>query len=85
VLSIFDQHVALLPEPPSAPLNLRCSDPDDQVFLELALAHGATWLLSHDRALLRLARRTRALGLHIVKPGDWQPGPGPVDATPTPE
>lgn len=85
VLSHFDRHAVLLSEPPRAPLNLRCSDPDDQVFLDLALAHGATWLLSHDRALLRLARRTRALGLNIVKPGDWQQHPGPADETPTPE
>lgn len=85
VLSHFDAHALVLPEPPPAPSSLRCSDADDQVFLDLALAHGASWLLSHDRALLRLARRTRALGLHIVKPGDWQPPAGAVGASPTPE
>lgn len=84
MLSIFDQHAALLPEPHAGPLNLRCSDPDDQVFLDLALAHSAAWLLSHDRALLRLARRARAVGLNIVKPGEWRPYPGPMDATPSP-
>ena len=58
VLSCFDRLAALHPQPPSAPLNLRCTDPDDQVFLDLALAHRAPWLLTHDRALLRLARNS---------------------------
>ncbi len=35
----------------------RCSDPDDQKFLELAAASGAHALVSKDRALLRLRRR----------------------------
>ncbi|HEX7053206.1 MAG TPA: DUF3293 domain-containing protein [Burkholderiales bacterium] len=36
----------------------RCSDPDDQKFLELALAADADALLTRDRALLELGRRT---------------------------
>lgn len=35
----------------------RCSDPDDQKFLELAAASGAQGLVSKDRALLKLRRR----------------------------
>lgn len=70
-LATFDQHARLLPAPPPAPLQLCCSDPDDQVFLDLALAHGARWLFTHDRALLRLARRVRPLGLQIVTPRNW--------------
>jgi len=35
----------------------RCSDPDDQKFLELALAAKADVLVTKDRALLDLARR----------------------------
>ncbi|MBI3147293.1 MAG: putative toxin-antitoxin system toxin component, PIN family [Betaproteobacteria bacterium] len=34
-----------------------CRDGDDQKFLELAAAVGAQWLITHDRALLALARR----------------------------
>lgn len=34
----------------------RCSDPDDQKFIELAAAAGAHALVSKDRALLRLRR-----------------------------
>ncbi|HTP62692.1 MAG TPA: putative toxin-antitoxin system toxin component, PIN family [Burkholderiales bacterium] len=37
-----------------------CRDPDDQKFLEAALAARADWLITKDRALLDLARkRTR--------------------------
>lgn len=50
---------------------LRCSDADDQVFVELALAHQARWLVSRDRAVLKLARRARPLGLRIVTPLVW--------------
>lgn len=35
----------------------RCSDPDDQKFLELAAAAGAHVLVSKDHALLKLRRR----------------------------
>lgn len=68
VLATFDRYADLLPAPPPAPQHMRCSDPDDQVFLDLALANRAKWLLTHDRALLRLARRARPLGLLIVTP-----------------
>ena len=36
--------------------SVRCSDPDDQKFIDLALHLGANALLSRDRAVLRLAR-----------------------------
>lgn len=72
-LAAFDRWADVQPAPPPAPLNVRCSDPDDQVFVELALAAGARWLVTHDRALLRLARRTRALGLAITPPALWRP------------
>ena len=41
----------------------RCTDPDDQKFLDLALHAHAKWLVSRDKALLRLARKARPLGL----------------------
>jgi putative PIN family toxin of toxin-antitoxin system len=46
----------------------RCGDPDDQKFLELALAAGAGLLVTRDRALLDLARRR--LPFRIVLPGE---------------
>ena len=47
----------------------RCKDPDDQKFMELALAAEADLLVTKDKALLALARRRRALGqIAIVLP-----------------
>lgn len=51
----------------------RCSDPDDQMFIDLALAEGAAWLVTRDRALLKLRRRAAAFGLAIVVPEAWRP------------
>lgn len=49
-----------------------CGDPDDQKFLELAHAAGASWLLSKDKELLKLDRRTQAAGLFaILLPTAW--------------
>lgn len=50
----------------------RCADPDDQKFLELALAADARWLLSRDHALLVLGRRTARDGLfEVLTPRAW--------------
>jgi len=45
-----------------------CRDPDDQKFLELARDCGADLLLTKDRALLELARRTP---FRILPPSAW--------------
>jgi putative PIN family toxin of toxin-antitoxin system len=52
---------------------LVCRDPDDQKFIDLALALGARWLVSRDKALLALAKRARQRGLAILKPEQWSP------------
>ena len=54
-----------------AALGLQCSDPDDQKFLDLAHAQGAGWLLSRDRAVLKLARRAARFSLTITVPEGW--------------
>jgi len=46
----------------------KCSDPDDQKFLELAAACNAAYLVTKDRALLDLAGR-KGLPFRIVEPG----------------
>jgi len=46
-----------------------CRDPDDQKFLEAALAAGAAFLLTKDRALLELARGT--LPFRILTPAGF--------------
>lgn len=50
----------------------RCADPDDQKFLELALGARARWLLSKDKEVLRLGRRTARDGLFVIAtPAAW--------------
>ncbi len=51
----------------AAPAAIRCSDRDDQPFIDLAVAHHAV-LLSKDHAVLRLHRR-----LLVVGAGAWSP------------
>lgn len=62
-LTVF-QHAEFVDEPPRGPY--RCKDPDDQVFIDLALHVGASWLFSKDAALLKIARRARPHGLQIM-------------------
>jgi uncharacterized protein len=45
-----------------------CSDPHDQKFIDLALTAAADWLVTKDKALLKLTRRARREGLQIVDP-----------------
>ena len=47
----------------------RCSDPDDQKFIELAAASGAQGLISKDRAVLKLRRRC-APAFQIMTPAE---------------
>ena len=50
----------------------RCSDPDDQKFLLLASASKADALITRDKALLKLGRRTRrSCGFSISEPRNW--------------
>jgi predicted nucleic acid-binding protein len=49
----------------------RCTDEDDQIFIDLALSHRARWLISRDRAVLKLAGRCQKLGLSVLTPEQW--------------
>jgi putative PIN family toxin of toxin-antitoxin system len=50
----------------------KCKDRDDQKFLELAYAAKADWLVSKDRAVLKLARRiARDFGFQIAQPAPF--------------
>lgn len=50
----------------------RCSDPDDQKFLELAWHSRASWLITKDKALLKMRRALRStVGFTVVTPGDF--------------
>jgi predicted nucleic acid-binding protein len=72
LLGFFDDHAVLCAEPERTPFRaLWCTDGDDQVFIDLALTCGARWLLTKDRALLRLSRKARTLGLLVIPPARW--------------
>ncbi|GDX56682.1 hypothetical protein LBMAG30_08450 [Comamonadaceae bacterium] len=47
---------------------VRCRDPDDQMFIDLAVMHRAA-LLSKDRLVLRLAKRLLPLGVVVTNIG----------------
>jgi len=72
-LAWFDTHAEILDAPPACPPLPRCSDPDDQKFLELAWAGEADVLVTKDKALLELARRVAKVGRLLVSlPTDLQ-------------
>ena len=79
LIDLFDALVADVGAAPAAARSMaadpplpRCSDPDDQKFLELARDASARWLLSRDRDLLALAARCRRLGLFsVMTPHAW--------------
>ncbi|WP_225033418.1 putative toxin-antitoxin system toxin component, PIN family [Paraburkholderia sp. XV] len=56
----------------NAPTLPKCKDRDDQKFLELAYAMQADWLVSKDRAVLKLAKRVaRDFGFRIAQPAPF--------------
>ena len=70
----FDTLVTLLDPPlPENAIKLPvCRDSDDQKFLELAYAANAAILISKDKALLKLARKTAKAGwFEIMTPQAW--------------
>jgi len=75
LVAAFDAWTHLAPALPTgaaAPSLPRCADPDDQKFLELAWETGARWLLSKDKALLKLASRAqRVCRFAILQPQAW--------------
>jgi putative PIN family toxin of toxin-antitoxin system len=58
VLADFDRHARLVDAAPKACVT--CGDPDDQKFIDLAVAHRCV-LLSKDREVLRLKKRLAQL------------------------
>jgi len=50
------------------PAPLACSDTADQKFLDLAYTARADWLVTKDKALLKLARRAGRHGLRVLTP-----------------
>ncbi|RKU00354.1 putative toxin-antitoxin system toxin component, PIN family [Burkholderia sp. Nafp2/4-1b] len=86
-LAIVARLTTLVEPPPvdgDAPPLPKCKDRDDQKFLELARAAQADWLVSKDRALLKLAKRTaRDFGFRIAQPAPFTEACA-LDAAPAP-
>ncbi len=64
VLAHFDARARLLPVPAKAPVT--CSDADDQMFIDLAVAQRST-LLSKDKAVTSMQKRLLPLGVRVQK------------------
>jgi predicted nucleic acid-binding protein len=77
----WEGHAQMHPPPSPRPsgAGCRCTDPDDQKFIDFALHSKARWLLSRDKAVLALARPALRLGLLILPPHRWR---AEVEASP---
>ncbi len=64
VLLRFDAFT--LPTPAAPPCHTRCRDPDDQIFIDLAVTHRAV-LLSKDRAVLATHKAVAAQGACVTQ------------------
>lgn len=79
---------ATMCDEPDRGRRLVCRDRADQMFIDLACAHGPSLLLTRDRALLALRRRAAAVGVQVATAQAWfgaratghaagAPAPGP--------
>ena len=64
VLDAFDAHAVLHAPAPKA--DITCKDPDDQKFIDLAVAHRAL-LLSKDALVLAMRKRLQARGSDVLR------------------
>jgi predicted nucleic acid-binding protein len=71
----FDSLIKCIDPAPRNEIRLpACSDPDDQKFLELSRDARVSTLITKDKALLKLARKTVKAGLFkIILPEAWVP------------
>ena len=69
----FDALVTVIDPPVSGVRLPVCTDRDDQKFLELARDAAVDTLITKDKALLKLARKTEKAGMfRIMVPEAWQ-------------
>ncbi len=64
VLAQFDTHARLHAPAPKAPVT--CRDRDDQLFIDLAIAHRAP-LITKDRDILAMKKRLALLGVRTAR------------------
>ena len=62
VLARFDQHARMVDVAPKA--SVTCSDPDDQMFIDLAVQHKCL-LLSKDKDVISMRKKLIAQGIRI--------------------
>ena len=68
----FDALISVVAPPQSGVRLPVCTDKDDQKFLELARDANADTLITKDKALLKLARKTAKAGMFkIIVPEAW--------------
>lgn len=75
VLAAFDRQAQRVDVAPKAPMV--CRDPDDQKFIDLAVAHRAQ-LLSKDHAVLKLKKRLLLQGVPVATRLDALPDLEPL-------
>lgn len=63
VLAQYDARIRLVDAAPRS--STRCQDPDDQIFIDLAVQHRAA-LVSKDKAILNLKKRLAPLGVRAL-------------------
>lgn len=81
----FDALIQLCDPAPAC--RLVCTDPADQAFIDLATQRSARWLITKDRALLRLGRGARERHrLAVVTPAGFAAAfpPDPSSSSPSP-
>ena len=71
VLATVHASARLVQQPAAGPPAPRCTDTDDQKFIDLAWAWPASVLFSRDRAVLKLARAAQRRSLQITTPERW--------------
>jgi putative PIN family toxin of toxin-antitoxin system len=68
IIERFDQSIKTVrPEQKAGAILPRCSDKDDQKFLEITRDSGAGFLVTKDKALLKLAKKIRQAGLFSIE------------------
>ena len=78
----FDRLITCLPAASVNTFGLPlCSDTDDQKFLELSLQAGAAQLITKDKALLKLAKKTARKGMFAILPPQAWSRPEAASAT----
>jgi putative PIN family toxin of toxin-antitoxin system len=63
VLAQYDARIRLMAAAPRS--SAVCKDPDDQIFIDLAVQHRAV-LISKDKAVLALKKKLTVLGVHAL-------------------